>query len=168
MLATARTKLGTTRTMIAFAIVYFVSQAIIGAILHPLGSLDFVRAQTTFSRETFLALTARWEAQGLLGRYWLHFVLDFVHPAFYACLLAGLLARQLDRLAIVGNGVLAVPFVAGAMDLVENVCHVVLLSTRPNVSGAIVTVGATASNTKWLLAGGSLVAVGLLSLRKPS
>lgn len=168
MLASARAKLGTTRAIVTFAVVYLVSQAIVGTFPPPRLAQLRARADHLLARHVPPALTARWEAQGLLGRYWLHFVLDFVHPAFYACLLAGLLARRLDRLAIAGNGVLAVPFVAGAIDLLENVCHVLLLSTRPNVSGALVTLGATASNTKWLLAGGSLVAVGLLSLRKPS
>lgn len=163
-LARLRRRLGATRALAGFGAIYLASQATIGAILHPMGPAKFLRAQTTFSRETYLALTAEWERAGLLGRYWAHFWLDFVHPAWYACLLAGLLARGLDRrgLGPRANPLLALPFLAGAMDLIENTVHVHLLSRRPDVSQAAITVGALACNAKWLLAGGSLaLAIGL-------
>lgn len=159
-----RRRLATTRALTGFGAIYVVSQATIGVIIHPLGTVKFLRAQTSFSRETFLALTAEWERAHLLGRYWLHFRFDFVHPLWYACLLAGLLARMLDRRAAGprANALLVLPFAAGAMDLVENSFQVHLLARRPDVSQVAITASAIASNGKWLLAASSLlVAAGL-------
>jgi hypothetical protein len=163
-LAWLRARLGTRRSIVISGAIYLASQIAIGAILHPLGPAAFVRAQTTFSRDEWLALADGWARAGLLGRYWGHFWLDFVHPAWYAALLVGLIARGLDRrgAGAKANALLALPLIAAAMDSLENVCHVRLLLDRPDVTQGTITVGALASNTKWLLCAASvLLAIGL-------
>lgn len=153
--------------MLSCSLIYLVSQAVIGAILHPLGAVNVIRAQTTLSAETWLSFARAWESAGLLYRYRAHFLVDFIHPLWYALALAAAIAWGLQR-----NGApaawdrsLLLPVVAAVMDVVENVCHLVFLSDLDAVSRSLVVVSATASNTKWVLAAASVVLASVLALR---
>lgn len=160
-LATFRENFGAMRVVVFFLVVYLITQIAIGSILHPLGAADFFRAQTTFSRDTYLAYVAQWQAAGLIERYYGHYWLDFVLPVWYALLLGSMLAHglQRNRMSARWNGVLVIPFVAGAMDITENVFHLIFLSNLSGVSEPMIVMSALAANTKWALAGASVILV---------
>lgn len=160
-LATFREKFGTPRAVVFFLVVYLITQAVIASILHPLGATDFFLAQTTFSRETYLSYVTRWQAEGLIERYYLHYWFDFVLPFWYALLLGSMLAHgvKLNGVAPRWNGAFVVPFVAGTMDLVENVFHLVFLSDLSAISRPMIAASAFAANTKWALVAAAIVAV---------
>jgi hypothetical protein len=159
MLDVYRSRFGATRIVIISGIIYFVSQAIIASILHDLNPLLFVKAQITFSKDVYLELLNRWQAAGLMPKYFQHFYLDFFHPFFYSVFLSALMAKAMNmnktpqRL----NGLLLIPFIAGVMDLIENCFHVSFISDVNSITQAKVTLSALASNTKWALAGLSLL-----------
>lgn len=166
-LATFRERFGTGRAVVFFLVVYLITQATIGSILHPLGALDFIRAQTTYAPETFLAYLSRWADQGLMERYRFHFWFDFVLPFWYAFLLGSMLSHGLNRNALSPrwNWVLPAPLVAGLMDLTENAFHLFFLADLSAVSRPLIALSATAAITKWALAAGSLLTASVLYAR---
>lgn len=147
-----RRTLGSTRLLLASAALFVASQVSIIAILQPLGPANVLRAQTTFSKETLLAIVEQWQRQGVLGSYHQHFLLDVIHPLWYALLLAALLARGLDRQGLPErwSTVLLLPFFAGALDLAENALHLLFLSDLGAVTQQLVTLSALAANLKWV------------------
>ncbi len=162
-----RAKAGTWRVIAVSGTVYVISQAIIGSILHVLGPEKVLRMQTSISdtvvRETF----AEWRQAGLLGRYASHYWLDFPHGVWYGLFLSSLLTHLFDRNGISEryNFLLAVPFVAAACDIVENLCHLSFLANEANITPALVAVSGTSSILKWSLAGLSVIAIGILVAR---
>jgi hypothetical protein len=159
-----RSKLGATRIVIIFGIIYFISQTIIGLILHDLNPWLFVKAQTTFSKDVYLALLNQWEQTGLMSNYWHHFYLDFFHPIWYAVFLSALMAKAMTLNELSGrhNWLLLLPFVAGLMDLVENCFHVIFISDVHAITLQKIFISALAANIKWGLAGISIVTVIIL------
>jgi hypothetical protein len=159
LLAKFRAQYGTFRSVAFFFVVYTISQAAIGSILHAMGAADFLHAQTTFSRETYLAYVARWQAEGLMDNYRNHFYLDFIHPIWYTFLLASMLAHGLkcNRSSGQWNWVLVIPFIAGAMDVTENIMHVIFLADLQAITDPMIVAGALAANTKWALVTVSLL-----------
>lgn len=153
-----RVCLGRNRLLVVLGVLYVASQAIILSILRDLDLVKFARAQTTFSKATFLTLAHQWESAQLLRQYQLHFYFDFVHPIWYSCLLAGLIAKGLDRRGIPDrwNGLLLMPFLAGLMDLVENCFHVRFIADLDAITQPMITLSALAANLKWSLFGLSL------------
>jgi hypothetical protein len=55
------------------------------------------------------------------------------------------------------NWLLTIPFIAGFMDLVENCFHLGFISDVSSITQTKITLSALASNTKWALAGISLL-----------
>jgi hypothetical protein len=162
-----RARLADTRLILALGVAYLVSQATIASILHDLDPAVVLRLQTTFSMDVFSSILERWRAAGLLPTYWRHYWLDFPHPFLYSALLAAALAKAFDA-----NGfdarfdrLLLVPFVAGALDLVENLCHVAMLLDARLVAAPLVIASGLAANLKWLGALGSALAVPALFAR---
>lgn len=133
--------------------VYFGSQAIIASILDPIPPIEVLKAQTTFSRDAFVALVTGWQTAGLLGHYRHHYDVDMIHPLFYAVFLASLLAYTLRRMGAepARDRLIAIPVVACALDVVENLCHLHFLEDLDAVSAPLVAVSALAANLKWLL-----------------
>ncbi|MCC6642656.1 MAG: hypothetical protein IT386_15960 [Deltaproteobacteria bacterium] len=164
-LATLRQKLCSTRVLAASAAVFVLSQVTIAVILRDVGSARVLRAQTTFSATTLRTIIEQWQREGVLSHYYAHFVPDFLHPVWYALLLGALLARGLDSRGLPDrwNTVLLLPFVAGALDLVENLLHLVFLCDLDRVSQPLVAVSALAANLKWALVAASIA--GTLWLR---
>lgn len=152
------------RVVVFFLVVYSITQAVVAAILHPLGAVDFFLAQTTFSRDIYLGYATRWQAAGLIESYYFHFWFDFVLPIWYALLLASMLAHgfKLNGVAARWNVALAVPFVAGAMDLIENVFHLIFLSDLAAVQAPMVVASAVAANTKWALVAATVISAVVL------
>jgi len=165
-----RVCLGRNRLLVVFGVLTLASQAIILSILRDLDLLQFARAQTTFSKATFLTLAHQWESAQLLPQYQLHFYFDFVHPIWYSCLLAGFIAKGLDRRGISDrwNWLLLMPFLAGLLDLVENCFHVRFIADLAAVTQPMITLSALAANLKWTLAGLSLVVIAHLWRAPPA
>jgi len=159
MLDNYRFRFGVTRMVVISGIVYFISQAYIASILHDLNPLLFVKAQTTFSKEVYLELLSAWQAAGLMPNYFKHFYLDFFHPVFYAVFLSALMAKamNLNGASSGYNRLLLLPFIAGAMDLVENCFHLSFISNADSITQTKIIISALAANIKWALAGISLL-----------
>lgn len=162
-----RASLTNTKLIVALGVAYLVSQAVIASILHELDPPTVLRLQTTFSVEVFRSILAQWSDAGLIDTYWSHYRLDFLHPFLYSALLAALLARALDTngLGPRYDRVLLIPFVAGALDVVENLSHVVMLWDQTRIAQPLVAVSGLAANLKWLGALGSLSAAMVLFAR---
>ena len=156
-----RQRLGRRQVVLGFGSAYLLSQIVLAILLHPLGSSRVLRLQTTLSATEFLDIVGMWQAQGLLPIYLRHYLLDFVHPLWYAVALSALLALVFDANRVPGqyNCLLLTPFVAGTLDLFENVCHLVFLSDLNHLPRAGVALSGFAGGLKWLLALGCLEAV---------
>lgn len=161
-----RRKLDSWRVIVIFGIVYAISQAMIIRIVRPLGS-DVLKIQTTLSSATFIRILHEWRAAGLVPVYMHHFDFDFVHPLWYGLLLAALLAKTFNanRVPARFDALLFVPFVAAALDLVENVFHVAFITHESLIRPGLVVMSGIASNTKWALAGLCVLAVIALAIR---
>jgi hypothetical protein len=164
MLEKYRKKAGTAKIVIVFGVVYIISQAIIGLILHDLGPVQFVKAQTTFSKAVYLELARNWQQNGLMSFYEKHFYFDFLHPLWYSVFLSALIGYALNRGSFPTryNGLMLMPFVAAIMDLIENFCHLKFISNLDAVSQSMIIVSALAANIKWGLAGLSLLSAAIL------
>jgi hypothetical protein len=164
MLEPYRTKISAVRWIVFFGLLYFASQAAIGAILKDLDPALFLKAQTTFSRETFLDLIHKWQQAGLMDKYRQHFYLDFFHPLWYGLFLSALLARgfNLNGVAARQNWLLLSPFLASVMDLTENCFHVKFIANPEAVTQWMITISALATNIKWAIAGLSVMTAAVL------
>ena len=113
---------------------YVVSQANLGRLV---GSLEpnILALQLSFSGQAFWAVASAWGPEGV-RQYLDHFPYDFVHPFVYGGM--GLVwVRDTPLFAGWSAGVRrywawSLP-VAGVCDLVENVLHIVLLSSVPEM-----------------------------------
>jgi hypothetical protein len=150
-----------TRLILALGVAYLVSQATIASILHDLDPAVVLRLQTTLSVEVFTSILDHWRAAGLLPTYWRHYWLDFTHPFLYSTLLTAMLAKAFDANGLDArfDRLLLVPFAAGALDVVENLCHVAMLLDARLVVVPLVVASGLAANLKWLGALGSALAV---------
>lgn len=164
-LAMLRRRLAAWPVIAGFGAIYFLSQALIGVVVQPLGS-DMLRVQTSLSAETVRAIFARWEAAGLLDAYLAHYRYDMVHPLWYGVFLAALLARgfEANQVDPRRNLLLLLPFVAAACDLLENVLHLGFAANRDLITPATVLVANGAALTKWAIAAGCLVAAAGLAV----
>lgn len=166
MFATLRARLDSWPLILVFGLIYFVSQAAIAVIVHPLGA-DMLIVQTTLSDEHVREIFARWATAGLLDTYASHYRFDNIHPLWYAMLLATMLAKGFSANGVPArfNVLLLLPFVAGACDVTENLFHQSFLADRANITAAHVLMGNGAAIVKWLLALGCLLGVGALGVR---
>lgn len=165
MLSALRRHLDSWRLILAFGAIYFVSQIAIGLIVRPLG-VDMLLVQTSLSAQHVRAIFAKWDAAGLIGTYVAHFRLDVIHPFWYAMFLAGVLAKGMNATGAPArcNGLVVLPFVAGACDMLENVVHLRFLTDRADITQSAVLVGNGAALVKWSVLAVSVLAAIVLSL----
>jgi hypothetical protein len=137
----------------AFGIIYFLSQMIIGSIIHPLGTADALRLQTTFSSDVFKEIASRWIASGGVNLYYGHFYFDNFHPIWYSIFLSLLIARtfKINNVNPKFNFIILTPFVAGICDFFENMMHLYFLADLNRATPVLVALSGTFTNTKWLL-----------------
>lgn len=156
--------------IVFFAVIYVISQASIAVVVEPVGSLTVLHLQTTLSVETFRALVDGLYTRGVVNAYIAHYYYDFLHPLWYAGLLALLLARGFERQAVPAerNSLLLVPFVAGLGDLLENSLHLYMVLDTANISPGRVLAANGAAIGKWTLVAGCIVAILALWLRPPA
>lgn len=159
MFSSYRRRFGTKKAVLILGSIYLVSQIIIGSIIHEMGSLEFLKAQTTFSKTTYVEQVMEWKERELMGNYRRHFYFDFLHPIWYALFLSAFMAAGFNRngLSSKTDWLLCLPFTAGAMDLVENCFHVRFVSDVDTISSWMIAVSASAANIKWALLGASIV-----------
>lgn len=77
MMNNYRRTMGVTRVVVIFGIIYGISQAIIGVIIHDLNPWLFIKAQTNFSKEVYMELLQGWQHAGLMPNYFHHYLSRF-------------------------------------------------------------------------------------------
>jgi hypothetical protein len=169
MFSAYRRRFGTQKAVLLLGAITLASQIAIACIIHDMGALDFLKAQTTFSRTTYVEQVKQWQERGLMGDYKRHFTFDFLHPLWYALFLSALMAAGFNRnrLSSKANWLLSLPFIAGAMDLVENCFHVRFISDVDTIPSWMIVASASAANVKWALVGTSLVVGVFFVSRRP-
>lgn len=162
-----RDKIAALPIIVIFGVLFVISQTIIGIIIHDLNPLLFIQAQTTFSKDVFVDLLAQWQQAGLMSNYAHHFYPDFLHPVWYAVFLCALMAKamNLNQISPKFNFLLLAPVVAGLLDLVENIFHVLFISDNAAITQPRIFASALSANLKWGLAGISILIIGFLFLR---
>jgi len=149
--------------IIISGIIYFISQFIIGSIVHPLGMDNFLALQTTLSSDKFKEIASGWIASGQIGLYYKHFTFDNLHPIFYSIFLSLLIARtfKINSVSPKFNFFILTPFIAGICDLFENTMHLYFLGDLERATPALVALSGTVTDTKWCLA---FAGVGVVSI----
>lgn len=154
-------KLARPRLALILGAVYLANQVLIASVLGKYGH-DLLRLQTTFDPELFRQIISQWGEPGLAA-FRAHFYPDSIHPFIYALFLASAWAALTRREDAPPSGVtlavFALPLAAGFCDLLENCLHILVLQDIAHIPSYMVTAGALAANTKWLLAGVSILAV---------
>lgn len=164
VLSMMRSRLGTKNAVIILSVVYLISQVVIGTILEQIGGPEVMKLQVTgWSAEIYQATFADWQARGLMDYYHAHFIFDDIHWLWYALSLTALLAAVMNRAGKPQswNILLALPFVAGLCDLLENsIQHVFLVSPAgTTIVDPLPAISTLASITKWGLAFGLIALV---------
>ncbi len=163
-----RQKIGNWKIVIIFGILYIISQLIIVSILHNLDTKQVFELQTTFSSDTFHEIINSWKNNGILGFYKKHFIFDFPHPIWYSIFFGSFMSK-LFHLNLVGekyNYLILLPFIAGILDLLENILHVVIvLSDISNISKIAVLISGMATNLKWFFAFVSLFIIVVMIIK---
>lgn len=142
------------------ALLFLVSQATIGSILHPIGAATLLKVQTTFfSAQDYLAFFAELRQQELLQHYANHLVVDAWHPLWYGLFGVSLLAVLMQRLNLAdcNNGLLALPVLAACCDVIENHIQLVFLTGDTQITNALVILSTTSSLIKWVAVLGFLL-----------
>ncbi len=136
-----------------FLILYIISQISIMIITSGLGS-DFLSLQITLSRDTFLGIAQNWQSQGLIDMYYRHFYFDYIHPLLYGIFISSFMAKAFNKRNISESLdlLLLLPFVASALDMVENSIHLYLLADLSRVTYGIVLFSGVCTNLKWVIA----------------
>jgi len=111
--------------------------------------------ELAFSKERFRSIVAQWHEHGVLQTIkrgiWLDLFFALVYALFFSSLLAW---STIEPDEVPGPALivfLSLPFVAGALDWVENLAHLYLLKGNDNLSEPLIVLAATASFIKWLL-----------------
>lgn len=147
--------------LLFFGGLFLVSQVSIAIVVEPVGIGHFLRLQTTLSVDTFAALVVDMYQRGVAEHYLAHYYYDFVHPVWYAMLLALLLGNGMNLNAVPArfNRLLLLPFLAGFFDLIENALHLYMIIDTANIRAALVWIANGAAIGKWVV-----VSVGVLAI----
>ncbi len=163
-----RARLSAWPVILVAGTIYLASQLGIAWLLGEIEPATVLRLQTTLSPETFTKIVASLRESGLITSYWRHYLLDFVHPLCYALFLSACLARAFDANAVPARYdiLLLIPFIAGGLDLVENLAHVLFLLQPEAIVAPLVALSGLAAIGKWLLVALSMsVTAGLAGRR---
>lgn len=168
LLGKIRARFDSRRVLVASAIVYFISQVSIGAILMPLGPARVLELQTSLSRVLIASVLEEWRGAGILRIFINHFYLDFFHPMFYCALLLSLLSWLLNAGSYSPrwNIVLLAPIIAAAMDLTENIFYVMYIADGSTITSLTAAASGAASIAKWALAGFSITLISALIVKR--
>lgn len=165
-----RTHLAHGWIVILFGAIYLTSQVIIGLVLEKIGGPNILALQVTgFSAADYIDTFSAWEQAGVMGAYHAHLVFDGVHPFWYAILMAATLAVLMEKTGA-GDGwtkAMALPFMAGFCDLIENgIQHVFLTAAdHSTIIDPLPAISTIMSISKWSLATASLMLIAILVTR---
>ncbi|HBQ21616.1 MAG: hypothetical protein A2Z91_02575 [Deltaproteobacteria bacterium GWA2_38_16] len=121
---------------------------------------DALLLQLTFSKETFTHIAQTWGIEGT-HIYLNHYYLDMMYPIFYSLFLSGILKK------FSSTSIIYLPFIACAFDLIENTCHILLL-TSGNFSFSLIILAALCAWIKWIILLITLILVFLFWKKSPS
>jgi hypothetical protein len=149
-----RERYATTFLITLSGALFLASQLSIARILHAgNATAALMTLQTTFSAAAFadvLASLGPEQLEALLG----HFTFDFLHPLWYGAFAllftAGLFERS--RIGHRWNALLWGAPLMAALDILENLVHLPLITGRIEVSALPVVFAATCATVKWVLA----------------
>ncbi len=135
----------------------------------PPSAPSVVALQLAFTPSRVEAVLNAWGAWGRQA-YLLSLQLDFFYPLAYACALGAWIALLT---AIPGRApsfwvllLFTLPFVAAAMDYVENLLHLWMFALTDSLSPSLIFLASLAAAVKWGLAGISLFSLPPLFLRR--
>ncbi|GEM_PF-7113673 len=120
--------------------------------------------QTAFSRERLLRIISLW-GEDALREYLRLTYLDFLYALAYSLFLLGLIVRLGRVSASRWKYAAGMPLLAGFLDWVENILHLIFLPTFRDLSAGVVFLFSLISALKWGLALFSLAVVLLLFIK---
>jgi len=140
-------------------VIYLASQA---NIVRLLGSTAerLVALQTATSHARVIEVLAAWTAEDR-AHFAAHLPFDLAHALIYPVVLVLSLALGFRAAGVPRrfDGLLCLPFLAGALDEVENFAHHVAVQAAPDVPFWAFAVGSPASILKWTIAFTALLAL---------
>ncbi len=150
-------RLGGPRIVFSLLVLYLLNQLAIGLVLAEARD-DILPLQLAFTLENYQAIVSTWSAEQ--GQSFVrHFYLDFYHPFLYAFFLFSALSYFKSRGKFEQRWFLLLPFVAGFLDLTENVLHLTMHLQSLPTNSATVFLSSLAASVKWTLAGASVLLV---------
>jgi hypothetical protein len=135
----------------------------------PQGTPSFLQLQLAFTEERFDYVISSWSAAGTLTLQERNLWIDLLFPPVYGAFLAGLLGlttrgsrgERNRSLAII----LTLPFLAGALDWVENGSLLWLMAHFPEHPSGMVLFASTIAAIKWGLLLASITAIAYYLVR---
>jgi len=146
----------TPKLVALLALLFTLSQAIIGAILGPVVGRDLGAMQSfaLIKPSIFRELAAGWGADEV-DRFERHFLLDFVlHPAIYSLFFVGWVALEASQRQVIPlhyetwAGLIGL---AGVCDVIENFIHWSMLPDLTKAGDSEIRAAAVFSMMKWLI-----------------
>lgn len=135
----------------------------------PAGSPGAVALQLAFSKEAFTRIIAEWGPAGVRAYQRSTLGLDYLFPIAYALCLASSIAWLASRPGREPDSVVpalfGLPWVAAALDWIENTLHLILLGDVHHPSASLVLLASIAAAIKWGLIAFSVLVVLYLILR---
>ena len=135
----------------------------------PPGAPSILDLQLAFTAARFQSVMAQW-GEAAMQAYVQGMWLDYLYPLAYALALAAWIAALTHRSAQPPARwqltLFALPFLAAALDYVENTTHLLMLSVLHSTPAALVLLASLAAAAKWTLAAVSFLVILALALRK--
>ena len=148
-------------TLIA-CILATISQATIIVLLGE-SNLNVLNMQPAPTYEAYIAELAAWTSDNF-DAFWSHMIPDVLHPFFYSAAIMFTLTWALEKSQFSDKwDVLPlVPWLAGLLDEIENVAHIVGISSFPDTAYWTFIVGNPAAVIKWVIAWGCLLMIPII------
>ncbi len=142
------------RALLAAGLSALVLMVLLQANANERGGTSVFGLQLAFTVENFRAVLDTWGAAGIghfRGTLWL----DYLFPAAYACLLAGIIARlnpaEETPPGRLPRTLFAACFLAALSDYTENTLHLVILADPASLSAPLILLASIAAALKWAL-----------------
>ena len=158
-----RDRLKSPRFFWSALIMMLIIQTFMGYLLRDVGT-QLISLQLTVDAEAFQAILSAW-TPAQWAQYQGHFLPDFFYPLAYGAVLAGLMAKMMDRhrLGHRWQWVLWLPAVAVLADYCENSLHLIMSNQGLLIAPEWVPIAFGFALLKWILLAG--VILGLLVAR---
>lgn len=136
----------------------------------PEGTPGIIELEVAFSANKFSDIVEQWSEAGTLQIQKRNLRIDLLFPVAYAVFLSGLLAAlavrpwEAPRPSLIV--LLALPFLAGFLDWIENASLLFLLRDTSDLSERLILLFSLAASIKWILILVSALAIGYHSVRR--